>query len=56
MGSRGKVNEGDVKQKLVYLVVVDGGWGGVVYLDSIIIFEDNISQKNQILFLESLLV
>lgn len=30
--------------------------GGVVYLDSIIIFEDNISQKNQIPFLESLLV
>lgn len=27
VGSMGKVNEGDVKQKLVYLVVVDGGWG-----------------------------
>lgn len=28
VGSMGKVKEGDVKQKLVYLVVVDGGWGG----------------------------
>lgn len=60
VGSMGKVNEGDVKQKLVYLVVVDGGWGrgGGGYPDGMILFEDIISlgQNNQILFVESRLL
>lgn len=59
VGSMGKVNEGDVKQKLVYLVVVDGGWGGGGgYPDGMILSKDIISleQNNQILFVESVLL